>query len=376
MSAPAQEALATDRGESSSSPSRRQDLAWLLERVPHSRRGPYHCRKAYLSTEDPIGEAFKSSSPAWLSYYITKKAVEGKSNFQKKAALRRRLQSLNQLDSEELKELALRLDKEIPPGTRAQLDEWLKKMRTGRVLSPEGDGDSESDTASTLNPPDGPCLEARAQKRQRTTEHDADDHEQPHRSRLLSSPAVAGSQKDTARVDEHPLSFASLFETRHLFPPYLAGAIARIPHPNLQNQLSASITMSYPTDVYARAFGYQMVLTIEANKIERIAAVLFDAHVELDGTLRYICLPGGTKIVPNTHITLTGCKMDSLEGMFGLDIHQAVAASNLYKNDHSRAFHHTSAVSMVVSHVADEFATITLNLELRAGTRIAERLYR
>lgn len=72
---------------------------------------------------------------------------------------------------------------------------------------------------------------------------------------------------------------ASLAALRR-FPQYLSEAIKRNPDPTNNNVLVAAIAMTFPDGRVMTGFGCQMTIHITDNKIEHLARILFDVHLE------------------------------------------------------------------------------------------------
>ena len=174
----------------------------------------------------------------------------------------------------------------------------------------------------------------------------------------------------------HVLVNASLEDTSRLFPPYLAGAVRRVPDTSSEDSLAASIAMIFPDYPSTDKFGCQMTLEITANKVEHIGREMFQAHIETTAGLRYVCLPGGAKIVPNPQVTIQGCRHDVILHNFGTETFHAISANPAYKDEIKQGRDHTDCVSMVVPHAAHEGALILLSLAPREGTLIRDRLYK
>ena len=174
----------------------------------------------------------------------------------------------------------------------------------------------------------------------------------------------------------HVLLNASLEDASRLFPLYLAGAVKRVPDPSNGDSLAASIAMIFPDHPSTHKLGCQMMLEITANKVEHIAREIFQAHVETTAGLRYVCLPGGAKIVPNPQVIIQGCRHDIISLNFGTETFHAISANPVYKDEIKQGHDHTDCVSMVVPHNAHEGAHILLFLAPREGTLIRDRLYK
>lgn len=132
--------------------------------------------------------------------------------------------------------------------------------------------------------------------------------------------------------------------------------------------------MTFPDARVTTKIECQMALEITANKVEHLAKELFDAHLETTEGLRYICLPGGAQVVPNSKFTLRGCRHDIISSMFGLETYRAVMASPACQVEAKLGHDTTVCISMVISQGADDVAVVFLSLGLREGTLIAEKL--
>lgn len=179
------------------------------------------------------------------------------------------------------------------------------------------------------------------------------------------------------RFAEHKqvLVNASLTATIRLFPPYLASAVKRIIKPGSEDALVAAISMSFPNALFMDKFWCQMSLEIMDNKIERVAWELFGAHLETTAGLRYVCLPGGAKVLPNPHFTLRGCQRDIISSFFGREMSRGIEESPTYQDEIKRACACTDCVSMVISQRSQDGAILFLSLGLREGTLLSEKLY-
>lgn len=168
---------------------------------------------------------------------------------------------------------------------------------------------------------------------------------------------------------------ASLAEAIHLFPPYLSGAVKRIPDTVNENALVAAIAMTFPAAQATKRFGCHMTLDITENKVEHIARELFHAHLETTEGLRYVCLPGGAKVLPNPHFTLRGCRHEIILPIFGPETSGAIMASPVYREEFRQGRNCTDCVSMVISHGAHDGGSIIVTLGLREGALLKDKLY-
>ncbi|KAK2006498.1 hypothetical protein LZ32DRAFT_595484 [Colletotrichum eremochloae] len=339
-----------------------EDVGWLLDRVEALSRGPNGYQEAWNNNDDPVGELFKGDFVTWVAFYATKLAVYSPTHFCNKSMLKRKFDALIKSDTENQEKIARQLRVAIKDPLLQKLRQWQARLGMPGTQTNHSNEERLSNTGVADNHADdnaqAPVPIARS------TTPGLQLHHNPETISI-----------NRATVEEHALYGASLHETSHLCPSYLAGAVRRVPHP-VHHNLSAGIGMAYPNGAVGAKFGYSMGIEIRANKIDHIASNLFGAHFEIDddGT-RYLCLPGGTTVLPNPSITLSGCRMDAILPTFGLEIYKAVIAGPMYQDDAQQVLEHTRAVKMVVSHRSAEYATIILSLGLMQGTFIADRLY-
>ena len=185
---------------------------------------------------------------------------------------------------------------------------------------------------------------------------------------------LAYPSSDSFAETDQVLVNVSLAETRLLFPPYLSKAIKRIPDPSNGNAFVAAISMTFPDARVTTKIDCQMALEITDNKVEHIAMKLFDTHLETTEGLRYVCLPGVARVLPNPKLTLRGCLHDNLSSIFGPDTHNAIMTSPAYQDEVKRGHDYTECVSMVISQGAHDGGVILLSLGLREGALIKDKL--
>ncbi|RSL41165.1 hypothetical protein CEP54_015903 [Fusarium duplospermum] len=90
--------------------------------------------------------------------------------------------------------------------------------------------------------------------------------------------------------------------------------------------MTAAVTMNFPR----KSFGDVsciMTLVVEANKVERLAMLLFRAHLESTGETREVVLQDGARLLPNPHVVLQGSHSDAVSEIFGPETAAAIAAA-------------------------------------------------
>lgn len=192
-----------------------------------------------------------------------------------------------------------------------------------------------------------------------------------HRVELHSEdtiPVGSGFSKEQGQV----VSGASIPGLLSVFPSYINGAIRRDNH---EDHVTAAVTMNFP----GASFGGVpciMTLVVEPNKVERLAMLLFRAHLESTGESRELVLESGTRTIPKPQLLLQGSPSDAVSQVFGPEIAGAIAATPFRKREVSEGILATRCVTMTIPHEASSAALITLTMGLEEGIGIQGRLYR
>jgi hypothetical protein len=321
---------------------------------------------------------------AWYAYLLVKHDAGKRSHFRGKAALSTLFDELENTPVEYRKALAGAVASNVEP----KVSERMQNVYAKVVNEPHNDISQQtkkrrkySERVSTI-----PCSHLSG-----TTDYDGTS---PTSSGDISSPPATSSSagvhrsidrsaqgqrliypsSDTFTETEQVVVNGSLAETGRFYPPYLSKAIRRLRDPSNENAFVAAISMTFPDARVTTKIECQMALEITANKVEHMAKEVFDAHLETTEGLRYICLPGGAKVVPNSKFTLRGCRHDIIHSMFGLETYSAVMASPACQVEAKLGHVTTECISMVISQGADDVAVVFLSLGLREGTLIAEKL--
>ncbi|KAF5126253.1 hypothetical protein E5D57_010949 [Metarhizium anisopliae] len=310
------------------------DVQWLVDRVNIFERTPKGLHDAWQLAQqselDSTARIFLDQSKfAWLAYHLSKVAADQPTHFTGQSNLRRKVSELEDKSAAYRKSVAEKLVAELGSDVRDKIERWW----------------------TTSN-------RQRAAKRRRMQ---------------ISAGSLEATSGNAAEY-EHVLVNASLAETIRLVPPSLSDAIRRIPDPGDENGLVAAISMSFPN--VRSNFGCQMALEIVENKIDNLARDLFDVKLETIAGLRYVCLSGGAKILPNPKFTIRGSRLNVISEVFGREITSAVAASPAYQEELKQWRGRTDCVWMVISHKANDKAQLCLSMELFEGTLIQRKLYR
>lgn len=122
--------------------------------------------------------------------------------------------------------------------------------------------------------------------------------------------------------------------------------------------------MNFPRKSFGDIFCI-MTLMVEANKVERLAVLLFRVHLESTGGTRKVALQDGASLQPNLHVVLRGSHPDAVSEIFGPEPAAAIAADPLRRQVIVSGTRATRCVTMTISRESCMAATTTLNLGLR-----------
>ncbi|KAK5043474.1 hypothetical protein LTR84_011968 [Exophiala bonariae] len=304
---------------------------------------------------------------AWLAYILVKQNAEKQSHFRGKAAFSTLINELEATPAEYRKALAGAVASSTETRVRDRMQNVYEKLikesqndilqQNKRRRTTDCEGSLPTTSGDMPSPPAASSSAVYLS---------IDRSPQGQRLVYLSSDMFTGTEQEVVN--------GSLAEIGKFFPPYLSKAIRRIQDPSNENAFVATISMTFPDARVTTMIECQMALEITANKVEHMAKELFNAHLETTEGLRYICLPGGARVVPNPKFTLRGCRHDIISSMFGLETYAAVMASPPYQVEAKLGHDTTECISMVISQGANDVAIVFLSLGLREGTLIADKL--
>lgn len=156
-----------------------------------------------------------------------------------------------------------------------------------------------------------------------------------------------------------------------LFPEYLRGAIRRN---DTGHRKTAAVSMNFPSHVIADV---DCIITMEVypNKVERLALLLFDAHLETHGEVRELVIPGGLRVIASQ---LQGSSPESVTNVFGFETAAALASAPYRRIEVSEADAQvaTRCVTMSDFNNIKKGAIITLTLGRRAASQLFEKLFK
>lgn len=325
---------------------------------------------------------------AWFAYILAKNAISVQATFRGKAEFSRLIAKLDEETVEIRQLLASSVASAIEPQVREKIDTVYNR----KILQPRNDRMSlgqnkrqrTTDVDSLL--PSSPNIRDTTATPSGVTTDLPGNHSAPvERVPVFSShdtdniaEAANNIVEDTHYIadDKYVNIDASLAVTTQLLPRELSNSIKRVPHSRNPNILVAAISMIYTNSLeHMDKYGCQMALQVTPEKVTHLAQVLFGAHTETRGGLRYVYMASGAKILPKPEMTLQGCSLDVVHPFFGPELSHAVTHSPQYQEDNTEWRDRTDCVSMVISHRADEGAIIYVSLELFSGTVIAKKLY-
>jgi hypothetical protein len=118
-----------------------------------------------------------------------------------------------------------------------------------------------------------------------------------------------------------------------------------------------------------------MTIQVYSNKVERLAWLIYRAHLETNGNVRELIIPGGLKVVSTQ---LQGSPPEAVLEVFGRECADAIAGSPYRKieisDDSSRVA--TRCVTMSDFADATKGATITLTIGRTGASKIFEKLFK
>lgn len=385
-----------DESPGDSPASENEDLMQLVKLIDLFERPPTGLAEAWTNTAH---EAEGSSTArifldkggyiGWVTYFVAKKATEGSAHFAGKARCRTLIAGLKNKSDTYQEWLAKSVTPAIEPGQRLKIDGWyedvIRPVQNDNTL--QNRNKRQRTTRGSLPPSSPDLLDVAATPSGITTNISVNRSAPVERAPIYPSVnsidfrrsepnEFAGSEiNDFAPLgpNNHVLINANLPAAMRFYPQDLSSSIRRLPHPRDKGTLLAGIWMTFSND--PEKLECHMSIHIKAEKIPHLAWKLFGVHLEIKDGLRYIYLPGGSKILPNPKFTLQGCPQDLIASVFGLDLAKAIETSPKYIKEVEQCVDRTDCVAMVISHLADEGATFLLSLGLWEGARIRKILF-
>lgn len=129
-----------------------------------------------------------------------------------------------------------------------------------------------------------------------------------------------------------------------LFPDYLGGAIRR---DGTGDQITGAVTMNFPRTSFGDV-SCIMTLVVQANKVERLAMLLFGAHVESEGRSREVVLQDGARLLPSPQVILQGSYGNAVHQVFGSVTAAAITAAPFRRREMLQGTRATRCVTMTI----------------------------
>lgn len=155
-----------------------------------------------------------------------------------------------------------------------------------------------------------------------------------------------------------------------LFPEYLAGAVQRYD----TTPKTAAVTIRFPANSIGDV-NCGMFIEVLPNKVERLASLLFNAHLETNGNMRELILPGGLCVIPTK---LQGSPPESFTNVFGSTMAAAIESAPYRKIEVSESGPRVATRCVTMSECSDasKGALIMVALGRREASKIYEKLFR
>ncbi|KAI0157173.1 hypothetical protein GGR52DRAFT_192825 [Hypoxylon sp. FL1284] len=327
------------------------DVSWLFECLNSCARRPMwlssEWKQAQECDENSTEKIFQIDFATWMIYRNAKAKAFGQVHYSGRAALRDKIQQLEDESADRKLEIAQKVHRTMDHGLRQRIMNWEDKTH-GRKRLPH----HQATPTRELLPPSPQPL-AFIQTTQAAPA-----------APVLARQLLADMRNDDTLLD------AYISETKKLLPGYLFDALIKR-HSAARTTMSAGITMTY----FFHSDDCHMMLEIMNSKVERIAHQLFGVQLEIESGIRYAVF-GMAKVTPIPQLVLEGCHPESIEPMFGQVVSRAVQAGSVYQHDATTLSEHTQAVSMLISRKADDAATLVIRMALLEGIEIAVQLFR
>ncbi|KAG6358164.1 hypothetical protein INS49_014048 [Diaporthe citri] len=189
------------------------------------------------------------------------------------------------------------------------------------------------------------------------------------RSLQLSTDTSRGTIDASTSPEAETLTGADIPEL-DLFPEYLAGAIRRYD----TTPKTAAVSIQFPANSIGDV-NCIMIIEVLPNKVERLASLLFNAHLETDGNERELILPGGLCVVPTR---LQGSPLESVTHVFGSTTAAALESAPYRKIEVAESGSRvaTRCITMTECSDAKKGALIKVTLGRREASKIYEKLFK
>lgn len=334
------------------------------------KRAPYNFRQSFRTTQalapDNTARIFldRGGFKAWIAHHLT---TTGQAHFNGRQARQQLIEELDNLPVEERARIAERIaDSSIHPSVEGPIQSMEQQTLETRAMAIDTVGSKRRRQDEPSRYDDDDCPISPPNSTLPTNIHSRDDSRSAY-----TDPSQAYTGSGLSDEEGQVATGASIEGLLSLFPEYFSDAIRK---DGTTDHMTAAVTMNFPR----KSFGDVsciMTLVVEANKVERLAMLLFRAHLESTGETREVVLQDGARLLPNPHVVLQGSHSDAVSEIFGPETAAAIAAAPFRRRERVAGTRATRCVTMTISRESCMPATITLTLGLREGFEIFNKLY-
>ncbi|KAI1159280.1 hypothetical protein F5B18DRAFT_637474 [Nemania serpens] len=362
------------------------DVDWLLNELNRYNRRPPWLNETEPDGFGPIDPIFLRDSVVCLAYRSAKRRALGSTRFDGQAKLRRKVQELDGATPDDKEAIVMKLSDIISPELRQEVMSWADKpQRKKRQCtsyipcfrthshSSHCPGTRTRSESMSLQPPSSeiPTI---------THVTGTPTHESPYMQPTLGTPAPSADNGSPSVPRSSSSAHAQTSRSRHSFSTSTMSKARAVLSDDLFHALSTTYSKEQQAWVACIGVSYsneddcQITLDIHSRNIERFAERLFGVQLETDGGLRYI-IRGNTQILPSPKAMIQGCKLDVIPPFFGPLLDEAVRESPIYAKDRMELSEYTRAVSMLVSHDANDVGVLVVHTNPCICAKIWDMLY-
>ncbi|KAF2844444.1 hypothetical protein T440DRAFT_462111 [Plenodomus tracheiphilus IPT5] len=331
---------------------------WPYQRTPngfHDALEQARCAPQHATAHIFLHASFQ----AWLAYFL---ATSGNSRHHRgQSAAQKSIAALEELSIEDRKTVADEVTRIVPHPTVPNESEILPRAKKRRQTTPTTERFS-NEAQNELQTAHQTALNA-------AFESALDNHSEPGHT-IFNPIADEVSDNISARVSgQQTVSNPSAKRLAGIFPQYTCGAIR-----NSGN--TASVTMAFPAQLSGPKVECLMSLSILPNKIQYLAMVLFEVHIESDAGIWYVILDNGVRVLPQNEVVLQGGKEKGIETLLGPEPTRALRKSPLRKDEIRQGKLATNCVTLRLPSNCEYDGILNLNLGLDEAFRLKDTLFK
>ncbi|KAI1158986.1 hypothetical protein F5B18DRAFT_638747 [Nemania serpens] len=342
------------------------DVDWLLNELNRYNRRPPWLNETEPDGFGPIDPIFLRDSVVCLAYRSAKRRALGSTRFDGQAKLRRKVQELDGAPLDYKEAIVMKLSDIISPELRQEVTSWADKPQRKKRTRTRSESMSLQPSSSEI-----PTI---------THMTGTPTHESPYMQPTLGTPAPGAEDVSPSVPQSSSSAHTQTNLSRHSFSTSTMSKARAVLSDDLFHALSTTYSKEQQTWVACIGVSYsneddcQITLDIHSRNIERFAERLFGVQLETDSGLRYI-IRGNTQILPSPKAMIQGCKLDVIPLFFGPLLDQAVRESPIYAKDRMELSEYTRAVSMLVSHDANDVGVLVVHTNPCMCVKIWDMLY-